>query len=199
MAKVRTFVAVEASVDVRRGAAEVVAELRRVGADVKWAPVEQLHWTLNFLGDVLDRELDDVCRAVTKGVAASEPFELSAWGVGAFPHGDRPRTIWLGSDRGVAEVAALARAIELALKPLGFKPEARPFQPHLTLGRVRGPHRIQELGQALAPLANYSAGVTTVDEVTIFASELEPTGPVYTPLAHAVLGEEGGRKSGGRE
>jgi 2'-5' RNA ligase len=32
----------------------------------------------------------------------------------------------------------LARDVDLSLEPLGFEREARPYTPHLTLGRARG-------------------------------------------------------------
>jgi 2'-5' RNA ligase len=146
-----------------------------------------LHWTLNFLGDVDDRELPEVCTTVATAAAEIEPFELACFGAGAFPAAERPKTLWLGTGQGSDRMIALQATIENALAGLGFRAEARRFTPHLTLGRVGRGQIARELPQQLAKLQDFDAGNMFVDEVTIFASQLTPTGPEYDVLALAPL------------
>ena len=93
MSKIRTFVAVEISSKVRSRAADLIEIFSSQGGNFKWVDTENLHFTLCFLGDVDDRELNDVCQAVARGASQVSPFELTCGGVGAFPEIDRPRTI----------------------------------------------------------------------------------------------------------
>jgi 2'-5' RNA ligase len=185
--KTRTFVAVPIPDDVRGRALEFVRSIRPVAGDVKWVESHNLHWTLNFLGDVDDTELPDVCDAVAAAAAEIEPFELECRGAGAFPSADRPRTLWLGAGEGSDRMVALQAAIERALSKLGFRGEARHYTPHLTLGRAGRGQPPRELAAKLAELADFDAGTMLVDEVTIFASQLTPAGPVYDVLALAPL------------
>lgn len=190
MSKVRTFVAVELSGSVKKRAAAAIKHLQLAEAKVAWVRPENMHLTLKFLGDVPDHELNDVCRAVSKAVAAIEPFEMVFRGCGAFPSVDRPRTIWLGVDQGHDEASELQAAVDDSLKNLRFPKETRRFQPHLTLGRVHEHHhgRLDELSKQIENLRDYDGDLTVIDEVVVFASFLGRGGTTYEPLGHCELG-----------
>ena len=187
MARTRTFVAVETTAEIRRRAAELAALLSGVAGDVKWVATENLHWTLQFLGEVEDLEIPELCAEVAMAAAECEPFELAAAGAGAFPSADRPRTLWIGAGQGADEMMALQTSIERRLKKRGYRAENRRFVPHLTLGRAGRLRNSQSLVEELAALADYEAGVMLVDEVTVFASRLTRDGSLYEPLGRAPL------------
>lgn len=189
MAKTRTFIAVEAGPEVRAAALAAIDRLRSAADNVKWVEPENLHWTLQFLGDLTDQEIADVCGRTTLAAAAHEGFAVAARGVGAFPQVERPRTLWLGAEQGGDAFCKLQARVEQSLADLGFRGERRRFVPHLTLGRVgRGSHGGPVLAERIARLADYDGGSMAVDEVTVFASQLERSGPTYHPLARAPLG-----------
>ncbi len=188
---VRTFIAVEIPGEVRQRAAQLVKQLQAAPARVRWVEPDHLHWTLKFLGDVDLRDIPAVCDAVTEAVSPLAPFDIAAQGAGAFPTLSNPRTVWIGVGEGSEAMIELHDRIDQALQPLGFRPEGRRFRPHATIGRVRNsPDGIAELGQLLKSHQDFDSGLTTVYEVTIFASELGRDGPTYEPLGHAeLLGE----------
>ncbi len=185
----RTFVAVEITQAIRKRAGELIAALAGTSADVKWVEPHNLHLTLKFLGEVHQNEIAQVCQAVARGAAEVEPFELEVCGAGAFPNAARPRTVWLGAGEGAESMVVLHDCVEAALAKLGYREEHRRFQPHLTIGRVRGVGPgITELGQLLQQHADFAAGRMTVGKVTLFASTLTPDGPVYELLGTGPLG-----------
>ena len=187
----RTFVAVEINAAVRQRAEELIEQLRSAGADVKWVAAHNLHLTLKFLGDVATQESPRVCDAVARGAAEVEPFELEVRGAGAFPNTRRPRTLWLGVGSGEQQMVALHDKVERPLEKLGFRPEHRRHQPHLTIGRIRrGGPGVTELGQLLQQHADYAAGRVKVSQVVVFSSQLGPGGPTYEALSRAKLGEK---------
>jgi len=187
--KIRTFVAIETSSAVRDWAAELIDEFRRTGAEVKWVAPQNLHVTLKFLGDVDAGEIQQVCRAVEQAVADAAPFEFEVRGAGAFPDTRRPRTVWLGIGQGSHQIIALNERIEPPLKKLGFPKEARQFQPHLTIGRIRrGGPGVAELGELIAEHEDLDIGRTLVGEAIVFSSQLGRSGPTYEALARAPLG-----------
>ena len=189
MATLRTFLAVEAPAAMRTRAGGLIDALAGTPANVKWVDDESLHWTLKFLGDVQSRDIPQVCQAVTKAVAGLAPFDVHARGAGAFPTAERPRTVWLGVDSGEEAIVALHDAIEERLADLGFRREQRRYRPHLTLGRVRRSQMgIADLGELIALHDEYDAGTMRVDEVVIFSSQLERSGPSYEVLGRAPLG-----------
>jgi hypothetical protein len=44
-----------------------------------------------------------------------------------------------------------------------------------------------ELGRLIEKHADFDGGVSLVDEVVVFASELTTNGPIHEPLCHAEL------------
>jgi len=189
MAKTRTFIAIEAVDAVHAAALTAIDRLRTATDSVKWVEPENLHWTLQFLGDLTDVEMAEVCLRTVHTAAKHEGFTVEAKGIGAFPSIERPRTLWLGAGEGADKMIALQADIEAALRSLGFRGENRKFVPHLTLGRAgRGADGGRLLAERLAKLADYDAGAMGVDEVTVYASELDREGPTYHVLARAPLG-----------
>ena len=184
----RTFVAVEMDEAIRRAAARWIEEFRAASADVTWVAPHNMHLTVKFLGEVAAEKIPQVCEAVAEAVADTEPFDLEIRGVGAFPNTARPRTIWLGIGAGEEQLEALAKQIDLALRKIGFPREERRFHGHLTLGRVRRPSpALAALTALLKNKSDFAAGLTPIDEVVVFSSQLSPAGPTYEALSRAPL------------
>src|SRR5262245_36463467 len=134
--RLRTFIAVVASSEIRQSARKLAEILQPAAGDLKWVTADNLHWTLQFLGDVDQLEIPGVCNAVAAATQEFECFELAARGVGAFPAPDRPRTLWIGAGTGAQAMVALQAAIQHRLDRLGYRGESRRYVPHLTLGRA---------------------------------------------------------------
>ena len=187
--RIRTFIAVTASPAIRQAALKLTATLSPLSGDVKWVAPENLHWTLQFLGEVEQLEIHSVCTAVSAAALEVDSFDLEARGAAAFPAPDRPRTLWIGAGAGAQAMVALHDAIQRKLTRLGYRSEHRRFVPHITLGRVGRDSPPRPLVRELAGLAEYEAGSMLVDEVTVFASKLTSDGPLYEVLARAPLAE----------
>ena len=190
MSIVRAFVALESSGGVASKAAALIERLRAVDAKVNWVNPETMHWTLKFLGDVNLTATAAICQELQSVVAEMPPFDVHVSGLGAFPHTDRPRTIWLGVDKGEEQMERLVDAIDERLAGLGYKPEGRRFKTHLTIGRVRSSKNLAALGKALEKHADFVAGPMEVDELTLYSSYHERQGPRFEALCRAELGGE---------
>ena len=133
---VRCFIAVEVDdPSTLDGIAKAQSSLNSTGAHLKLVERENLHLTLKFLGDVREGLLPEVAKAVSE--TSFRPFRMALRGVGVFPNLRRPRVIWAGITEGVEELTAIFRDLEPRLVDLDFKPESRPFSPHITIARVR--------------------------------------------------------------
>ena len=196
MHKIRTFVAVDIDESVRRRAARLIELLAASVGNVKWVEPQNMHLTLQFLGDVPQTDVHEVCLAVQRAVTACAPFSMSLLGAGAFPHAGRPSTVWIGVDDGAQQLKTLQRCIQQKLKPLGFPPERRAYHPHLTIGRIRR-GRVTggaQLAQGLRDQQSFDAGRSMVDQVIVYASYLERTGPSYQAMSR--IGLPGAQSNG---
>src|SRR5207249_7492444 len=113
----------------------------------------------------------------------SRPLALEVKGVGGFPNGRRPRVLWAGVAGEVEPLAALVAELGRRLAPLGYPPEARPFSPHLTLGRSREGRGAPGLGGALASLAEAEGVPWRAEALVLVRSHLSPSGAHYEALA----------------
>jgi 2'-5' RNA ligase len=110
VSRVRTFIAVLLSDSIRSRLTSLQQTLGETGADVKWVEEENLHVTLLFLGEVDERDLPNVCSAVSGACAVFKPFALSVEGVGSFGPPRRPYGSWPARRGGRATGGAVEAA-----------------------------------------------------------------------------------------
>jgi 2'-5' RNA ligase len=185
--RARLFVALDLPEEVRAG---VVAWGRRELADpaLRVVPPESLHVTLAFLGYMPEGEIERLGEVV-EGFKASAP-QVRLGGPVARPSPGKARLFALP----VESAAAIEMQAELEEKLVAkrlYKPEKRPFWPHVTVARVKSvgkgskrPRRVEKLPGAL-PKGLLQAAVCR--RVTLYRSELKPSGAEYRPLAQVKL------------
>lgn len=178
----RLFFGIELPEPLRSEVGRVQSLLRPAGADVRWVDPEIAHVTLKFLGELDPNEIPPVDEAV--GALPPVPrCRVGLRGVGVFPRRGAMRVVWAGLEGEIAVVRRLHENLEGALAPLGFRPDRRPFRPHVTLGRVRGRGGQRSLRQRIERHAEHELGRWTVRRFVLFESELRPEGPRYEVAA----------------
>jgi RNA 2',3'-cyclic 3'-phosphodiesterase len=189
--KIRAFIAVEVS-DESRGKIRDLAGRRRKGfhfppADPQWSNFDNIHLTLQFLGNVDPAKVGLLGEAMTRVAVSMGPIFYAARGLGVFPAEYKPRVMWVGVKRGAAALTELQRRLGLALRPLGFQPEERAFHPHLTLARFKSNKGAREMMDVVRSHARIFCGETRADRIVLFRSQLDPKGAIYTELFSAPL------------
>ena len=190
MDTIRTFIAVEIPVEVRALLADKQDELQHaMGAArraVRWSRSDGMHLTLQFLGDVPLNAPTTILEAVRAGCRGISAITLGVGNVGAFPTLERPRVLWLGLEGDTDRLQTLQAKIARLLSGLGYKPD-KPFQPHITLGRIREGATRDELATISNALVSASKrppvhATFTAHQVSLMKSDLLPGGAVYTCL-----------------
>jgi len=184
----RTFLALDLDEPIRRQLGNTQRELDRAGATVRWTKAAQLHVTVKFLGDVADEDLPQVCELAQQAAAEVEPFDFEVAAVTPGPPRGAMRMVWVDIADETGRMAQLNSRLESAYAEMGFRRENRRFHPHLTLGRIKAPRRLSELGRAVSAMSTRTFGTQSADNLIVYASQLTPQGPIYTPLAKAPLG-----------
>jgi len=186
MTTIRAFIAIDLPKEIRTNLEATVQKFKaRSVHGVRWVPVDNIHLTLKFLGDISSGNLERLTKLLQVECAALPSFPVEVAGVGAFPNHRRPRIIWVGV-QAPPELKTLQACIESAASQMGIQPEERDFSPHLTLGRVRNEISFLELQALSATLDSIQVGALgrfTVNQFTLFRSDLRPQGPLYTVMA----------------
>jgi RNA 2',3'-cyclic 3'-phosphodiesterase len=191
MNTIRAFIAIEIPVEIQKGIARNIADLKKNAGKsaVRWVATENIHLTLKFLGDVSPINVELIQQMLASEANQHPGFEIHVGTFGCFPNPHRPRTLWVGL-QAPPELASLQRGIEAAAAKIGYTPEERSFSPHLTVGRVREtatPVEIQTLRAALETVKIGELGKVQVNTVHLLKSDLQPGGAVYTRLFSAPL------------
>jgi len=171
---------------VESAVAALVARLRDLDSGVRWVRTANLHLTLRFLGDAVDRNLlaplDQGLEQIGRQTA---PFDIHAHGAGAFPNLNRPRTIWIGLAGD--QLLQLAQLVEEVTVRAGFVAERRPYTPHLTIGRMRDLRGWPPIRDLLRDASNYDFGSASITEMILYRSIVGGEASQYLPLARYQL------------
>jgi 2'-5' RNA ligase len=184
----RTFIAIDLDDQLKKNLEALIDGLRPNGKNVRWVRSEAMHLTLKFLGEIPEENVAKIESALVGVAKKHRPFTLKLRGTGVFPPGRRdPRVVWVGVE-GDSSLKELQEAIESAMEKLGFAREKRDFRPHLTLGRVKFPSRLESLLADLEKHKETTFGEMQVRRVTFFRSTLRPSGAEYSVLSELPLG-----------
>ncbi|MBN2044169.1 MAG: RNA 2',3'-cyclic phosphodiesterase [Anaerolineales bacterium] len=194
MSAIRSFIAIdlpESLNDALERASKQLQELLE-GLPVRWVPVHNIHLTLKFLGDVSENNIPMIQSIVQSEAAQHRVFEISVGGFGVFPNMTRPRVLWTGVEA-PDELIHLQRRLDVETARLGYAPDQRNFNPHLTFGRISRNASHNQIRQASDLLRTHKIGflgAARIDSVTLFRSDLGPDGAVYSKILTSEITDE---------
>lgn len=152
-------------------------------AVLRWTPVENLHATLFFFGNVEEEKIALLRDAIREIILETPPLELAYECITFALPGRVPRMIW-AEFVSTPEYARLVEAIaSIGGELLGLDPSKKDIIPHVTLGRIKYPERISvdDINQ-----------VTGLEEaVGIRKEELRPFSITYCELLESKLAPQG--------
>lgn len=188
--KLRAFVAIKLDPELKKTINSFEATVKnKAPSGLRWVKADLLHLTLKFLGDITPKEAEELSKILGQVVMNRPPFELQVAGTGAFPNWRNPRTLWVGINKN-DKLMSLFQHLDFEIATLGFSPEGKPFTPHLTLCRVSesvDPRTVQPLQKEFEGFSTISLPTWKVNEVVLFKSQLQPGGPIYTPISKHTL------------
>jgi len=155
--------------------------LHREVSGVRWTDSRQVHLTLHFFGSVPAKEIEPIHLFSKKVASLFSPLMLSLNRIGGFPSLERPNIIWLGVEELSGRLLSLQKAIQGEVRTLGFETEARPFQPHATIGRVKW--KSKDFKPCLTKVSFEGPTPSkTADHFVLYQSHLLPEGVRYEVL-----------------
>jgi 2'-5' RNA ligase len=151
-------------------------QTRQTGIEgARWRPLEALHVTLRFFGEIREDVARDLDAELTQ--VRGRPFSITLAGAGSFGDGDDIHAVWAGVAEN-AELRRLAEACETAARRAGLKPEKRRYQPHVTLAYLRRPDPAEVAAWVQANNLLKSPPIT-VERFGLYSSHLGKDGSHY--------------------
>jgi 2'-5' RNA ligase len=184
----RVFIAINLPEDIKKALflySEKFSEL-----PARWTTKDNLHITLEFLGDLTDIEIGDACK-ILKEVAKrhnSFPMSLNKILYGP-PKKMPPKMVWVEGEKSDELVNLREDLQERLLEKVKFRPEGHGFVTHITLARI-SEWEFKKFELEERPEINENIDlIFTAESIEIMESELKRGGPVYTILESHNLGE----------
>jgi len=178
---IRSFLAFDLENEaVRKKLAAAQNLLVQTGADLKLVEPQNIHMTIRFLSDITPDIIEKVFEEMKKTQFTS--FDVQINGLGAFPDLHYPRVVWAGITEGADQLKNVFNQLEPRLRLLGFTPDPKGFNPHLTIARVKSGKNKAQLAEFITKNATYDFGTVNAKCLRLKKSDLTPRGPVYVTL-----------------
>jgi 2'-5' RNA ligase len=176
------FIAVPLPGDLKAKLTALQQEFQRFPLEAAWVREAGFHITLKFLGEVDSSQIGPIFSCMAETGQCYHPFSVTLCGVGVFPHESSPRVLWVGIQDETGLLRQIQQTLEAGLAQIGYRPEDRPFAPHLTLARLK---RVSRRGEFLAGLKAHREamlGQLNVDHIELIESQLHPSGARYSTV-----------------
>ncbi len=174
----RSFIAIPLPSLLKKRLTELQQRLAGQLPAMRWSAVDNLHLTLVFLGDQSEETLEQIAVSMLSVGRLRAGFRVGCRGLGSFPARHRARVLWLGLEP-TSPLVKLQQQLSTELVRCGIPKEQRPFNPHLTLGRVRD-HPL-DLTKFLDETAEVDCGNMDVSNMILYESRLGPGGALHLP------------------
>ncbi len=186
---IRAFIAIAVPESVLKSCQDIVAQLRGLNLQGRFAKTQSMHLTLQFLGNIEEEQISGIAEILEQAGKGVAPFDLEVARLGVFPHLTYPRVVWIGVES-IDALMALQSKIQQGLEPLGFPKESRDFHPHLTLLRLKSRKNLYRLVEYLEVEGPHQqAGMIQAEQIHLYQSILKPQGAEYLKLFTARLGK----------
>ncbi len=131
----RLFVGIPLAATVIEELRAAAVRLHSAGDGLRWQAPASWHITLQFLGNTSQEQYECVVERLRALHAPPVPVYLEELGC------IERAGILIAGVRLTTELLLLQERVTAATRPCGFVPEARPYQPHITLARCKGKRR----------------------------------------------------------
>ncbi len=130
------FFAIRLPQEAQQTVQQLAEEWRPLVMRSSWYDPQDYHITLKFLGNLDEAQQPRLIEAALPVAESARPFLIKAASPGGFPSMRDPGVLWAGVTVN-PEIDLLAAHLDHVMAGLGFRPERRRYQPHITVARCR--------------------------------------------------------------
>lgn len=183
--KQRLFIAINLPDSIKAQISEIIDKLAKANCEepIKWVREEQLHLTLHFLGYLEANQAKKV-QSVLNNLTKSYPVcQLKCASIDAFPNLNRPRVLVIKlKEEDSEKLVSFQKELGKDLEQAGIDMDHRPWQPHVTLGRIKDYGVKLKIPKVILPKETFE-----INSVELMESKLKNKGPIYCVVGSFAL------------
>lgn len=157
----------------------IVKSGKEIASSVKWEPENKLHLTLFFIGEIKNDIYNFLLKSLSE-ISIPKDITFRFSGVTAFPNLRNPRVIVAGFKNDDGKADYLYAEVVKVMEEFKITAE-RGFKPHITLGRVKKPIKInpEVINEINTAKKDYNF---TANGIELIQSKLTSQGSFYKVL-----------------
>lgn len=181
MGQHRCFIAINLPDNVRDYIEEVVQKVAQTYPSFAYVVSSGIHITLNFLGDIDERAIQNIEAVLGDVVPHYSSIRLGIGNFGYFPNWKSPRVLFLNvREIGASQLIELQKTLTEKLSLIGIEPDYKPWHSHLTIARIKNSVSL-DLAK-LEKLNSVSGLEFEVKNISLMENHLSRSGAKYEIL-----------------
>lgn len=148
---------------------------------IKWVNTDNFHITLKFNGETTLEQIKEINSAMENLCEEFSIFDISVKKFGVFPNTKTPKVFWFGLENNTI-LNKIQKKIDNELTLLGFEPEKRDFNPHLTIARANFIQNKNKITTIIHDYEDIFIQNSVIDEIIFYESILDKKGAKYIPI-----------------
>ena len=184
----RTFLALELPEEIKTEVFGKIGQYRETAPNgIKWVPRENIHITLQFIGDTKKEDLPEITEFLSCSFRKIPKMKFMQPKLEIIP-GRNPRVIWISFSTESKQIFGFSKNFKKKLVEMGYQLDSKPLKMHVTLGRIK--KRLPEIlvKQILTTELKFESFL--VEEATLYQSFLRPQGPIYEDIVNYKFSKE---------
>ncbi|WBW96803.1 RNA 2',3'-cyclic phosphodiesterase [Oceanirhabdus sp. W0125-5] len=171
----RVFIGIQLSCELKEFLARMQSQLEDNCACGRFTKRENLHITLNFIGELNENKVKEVEGIIKKVVSKFHAFNIEVKGISFFENNNK--RLFFAKVEKNDKLIKLQKELSNELSKIGLKQERRVYKPHITIGR-----NIELLNGYDTQTMEDNCFVEKVKKVTFFESVFMKSGVEYYDL-----------------
>ena len=189
----RTFLALELSNSYQSKLTDLISELKIFdNNNIKWVVPENLHITLQFIGETKESDLPDILDFLQKLFKDKSKLHFISKNLYLAPGRD-PKVIWIEMQNNDTWIISSHKKIKGFLSEKGYRFNKKPLRFHITLGRIKKKIDSNSIYKFLNKKIELPE--ILIENISLIKSTLRPQGPIYETITNYELkGDNNGKK-----
>lgn len=178
----RTFIALDVPEEIRDLAVSIRRSINTYEEGFRWVGRSNIHMTLKFLGEISKTQISRTESDLNSVCSETPAIQCHTGGISSFPDIENPKNVWISVIPDSDRLSDLKRRTDDGLSWIECQKGEHRFVPHITIARIRPDAARKKVSDTIKSVPDIAPVPFFLETVTLYKSELTPSGAIHTPI-----------------